>query len=178
MHTETDERRLDDTPMRIEGDYMVIYDDRGRIAGHFGIQRDITDRHLAAERIGASQRELRALAVRLQQVREEERTSIAREIHASSAFRILQEALTNVARHAHARRVIIRLQRTPAYLQLEVVDDGIGISDAQLDGTASLGLVGMRERALACGGELAISGRPGGGTAVLLRAPVGAEHAA
>src|ERR1044071_8588919 len=66
LHTETDERRLDGTPMRIEGDYMVIYDGRGRIAGHFGIQRDVTDRHLAAG---------------LQQGREEERTGIAREIH-------------------------------------------------------------------------------------------------
>jgi len=274
LHAESDERRLDGSPMHIEGDYMVIYDDRGRIAGHFGIQRDITDRHLAAERLGASQRELRALAVRLQQVREEERTSIAREIHdelgqaltglkldvawmcgrlprgqslnehcqsvirridgtlgavrriatelrpsvldqlglpatvewqgqefaartgvevslelcsddiavpddlASSTFRILQEALTNVARHANARRVIIRLRRTPGVLQLEVVDDGIGISNAKLDGTASLGLVGMRERALACGGELIITGRPGGGTAVLLRAPLDAEQSA
>jgi PAS domain-containing protein len=42
LHTETDERRLDGTPLRIEGDYMVIYDGRGRIAGHFGIQRDVT----------------------------------------------------------------------------------------------------------------------------------------
>src|ERR1041384_3843801 len=81
LHTETDERRLDGRPMRIEGDYMVIYDGPGRIAGHFGIQRDVTDRHLAAEEIRASRQELRALTARLQQVREEERTSIAREIH-------------------------------------------------------------------------------------------------
>ena len=47
FHTETDERRLDGTPMRIEGDYMVIHDGPDRIAGHFGIQRDVTDRHLA-----------------------------------------------------------------------------------------------------------------------------------
>src|ERR1044072_8761372 len=81
LHTETDERRLDGTPMRIEGDYMVIYDGEGRIAGHFGIQRDVTDRHLAAEQIRGSRQALRALAARLQQVREEERTGIAREIH-------------------------------------------------------------------------------------------------
>src|ERR1051326_7837861 len=81
LHTETDERRLDGRPMRIEGDYMVIYDGPGRIAGHFGIQRDVTDRHQAAEEIRASRQELRALTARLQQVREEERTSIAREIH-------------------------------------------------------------------------------------------------
>ena len=44
-HSETDERRLDGSSMRIEGDYLIIYDDAGRIAGHFGIQRDVTNRH-------------------------------------------------------------------------------------------------------------------------------------
>ena len=80
-HSETDERRLDGSPMRIEGDYIVIYDESGRIAGHFGIQRDVTDRHLATEEIRASRQQLRALATRLQKVREEERTGISREIH-------------------------------------------------------------------------------------------------
>jgi signal transduction histidine kinase len=69
----------------------------------------------------------------------------------SSAFRILQESLTNVARHARASRVVIRLARTQEMLTLEVSDDGIGISPERLDGASSLGLVGMRERALACG---------------------------
>ncbi|MFL5478291.1 MAG: histidine kinase, partial [Gemmatimonadaceae bacterium] len=81
LHTETDERRLDGTPMRIEGDYMVIYDEAGRIAGHFGIQRDVTDKHAATEQIRVSREQLRALASRLQKVREEERTEVAREIH-------------------------------------------------------------------------------------------------
>ena len=82
LHTETDERRLDGTPMRIEGDYMVIYDEHGRIAGHFGIQRDVTDTAPgAASRCDVSREQLRALASRLQKVREEERTDIAREIH-------------------------------------------------------------------------------------------------
>src|SRR5512145_2665504 len=71
-HVETDERRLDGTPMRIEGDYLVIYDDEGRIAGHFGIQRDVTERHRAAEQLRTSREQLRALAARLLQVREEE----------------------------------------------------------------------------------------------------------
>jgi signal transduction histidine kinase len=72
---------LDGRPMRIEGDYMVIRDDRGRIAGHFGIQRDVTESHEADQLVRASRQELRALAARLQSVREEERTAIAREIH-------------------------------------------------------------------------------------------------
>ena len=196
--------------MRIEGDYMLIHDERGRIAGHFGIQRDITDRHFASEQVRVAAEQLRALASRLQQVREEERTEVAREIHdelgqaltglkldiawmknrlprnhammeqcasvieridqtltavrriatelrpsildqlglaaalewqgqefrartgidvtteivvddalipdklGSSAFRILQESLTNVLRHSKATHVAIRLERTPS----------------------------------------------------------------
>jgi PAS domain S-box-containing protein len=268
VHYETDERRLDGTPMRVEGDYMVIYDPSGRIAGHFGIQRDVTDRHMATEQIRASSEQLRALASRLQAVREDERTAIAREIHdelgqaltglkldvawmrsrlprghdmavecssiiqridatlttvrriatalrpsvldqlglaaalewqghefgvrtgihvemdlsaesgtipgelGSSVFRILQESLTNVARHARAARVGIRLAQTPTLLLLEVSDDGVGFSPDRLQGTASLGVVGMRERALACGGEFSITCEPGGGTTVLLRVPL------
>jgi signal transduction histidine kinase len=74
-----------------------------------------------------------------------------------------------VARHARASRVLIRLALTREDLTLEVLDDGIGIPPDRMDGTASLGLVGMRERALACGGELCISGRPALGTRVLRR---------
>ena len=54
--------RLKGTPMRIEGDYMVIHDPAGRIAGHFGIQSDVSDRHRADEQLRASRQELRALA--------------------------------------------------------------------------------------------------------------------
>jgi signal transduction histidine kinase len=268
LHTETDERRLDGTPMRIEGDYMVIYDERGRIAGHFGIQRDVTDRYLASEQLQTSREQLRALASRLQQVREEERTGIAREIHdelgqaltglkldiawmknrlprdhamlaqcvsimqridhtlstvrriatelrpsvldqlglaaalewqgqefgartgievvtelsmgaaaipdelGSSAFRILQESLTNVARHARATRVRIRLAQTPSVLTLEVSDNGVGLPKERREATTSLGLIGMSERALACGGDLSISCAPECGCTVSLRVPL------
>ena len=267
-HSETDERRLDGSPMRIEGDYIVIYDESGRIAGHFGIQRDVTDRHLATEEIRASRQQLRALATRLQKVREEERTGISREIHdelgqaltglkldiawmshrlprdhemrsqcvsvmeridqtlnsvrriatelrpsvldqlgleaalewqgqefgtrtgievemqmsvdgaalpedlGSSAFRILQESLTNVARHAKATHVRIRFVQTPTLLTLEVIDNGIGLPPQRLDETTSLGIVGMRERALAVGGSLSITGIPFSGTTVLLSVPL------
>lgn len=268
LHNETDERRLDGTRMYVEGDYMVIHDDQGRIAGHFGIQRDVTDRHVSEEEIRASREQLRALAARLQQVREEERTGIAREIHdelgqaltglkldiawmkhrlprdpeilaqcgsimeridgtlrsvrriatalrpsildqlglaaalewqgqefgsrtgievvmelcpdgppipdhlGSSAFRILQESLTNVARHSGATLVTIRLIQTPELLTLEVADNGVGIPPDRIAGTASLGLVGMRERAVACRGELRITGVPNAGTTVRLTVPL------
>jgi len=80
-HSITNERRLDGSPMWVEGDYMCFYDVTGRITGHFGIQRDVTDRTLAAKELEQSRAELRALAARLQATREEERTRIAREIH-------------------------------------------------------------------------------------------------
>ena len=92
----------------------------------------------------------------------------------SSVFRVCQESLTNVARHARAKRVTIRLTQTTERVTLEVSDDGIGIPPERLEGTASLGLVGMRERALACGGEFRITGQPGQGTTVLLRVPMAA----
>ena len=81
LHTETDERAMDGTPVRIEGHYACVYDDAGRIIGHFGIQRDITDRHKSLQETAKSRRELRALAFRLESIREEERTRIARELH-------------------------------------------------------------------------------------------------
>jgi signal transduction histidine kinase len=90
----------------------------------------------------------------------------------SSAFRILQESLTNVARHAQAKHVKICLALSSSLLTLEVSDDGIGFPPERLEGTKSLGLVGMRERALACGGTLSISSQPGGGTTVLLHVPL------
>src|SRR5712671_821709 len=80
-HSITNERRLDGSTMWVEGDYMCFYDAEGRITGHFGIQRDVTDRTRAAEELEQSREELRALAARLQAIREEERTRIAREIH-------------------------------------------------------------------------------------------------
>ena len=96
---------------------------------------------------------------------------------ASSVFRILQESLTNVARHARASRVRIRLAWTPTLLLLEVADDGVGFAPPRLAGTASLGVIGMRERALACGGAFDIVSQPGGGTTVLLRVPLDASAA-
>ena len=90
----------------------------------------------------------------------------------SSAFRILQESLTNVARHARATRVVIRLAQSGTMLSLNVSDNGIGCPSEPHRGTASLGIIGMRERALACGGEFGISCRPNGGTTVSLRVPI------
>jgi PAS domain S-box-containing protein len=271
LHRETDERTLDGRSMIIEGDYICLYDREGRIIGHFGIQRDVTDRRQAENEVLRSRQELRDLTARLQMVREEERTSLAREVHdelgqaltglkidlawlkprvadrtalaervqsiivridgamdtvrriatdlrpsvlddlglvaavewqtqdfgrstgitaqlevqstypeldqdcATTAFRILQETLTNVARHAHATRVNIELRVSAEELMLEIRDNGRGITEAELGSPRSLGLIGSRERALACGGELTIRGIWNQGTTVLLRIP---QHAA
>ena len=270
LHAETDERRMDGSPVRIEGHYVCIYDDRGRISGHYGIQRDITDRHRAALEIAESRRELRALAARLESIREEERTRIARELHdelgqaltglkldlawlerrlnrhshtelvdrcasllgrldeimvsvrrivtelrpsvldqlglpdaiewltqdfaartgleldldiqshgagpsdamASAVFRMLQEALTNVAKHARATRVRVRLRIDADALALDVSDDGRGITKDEMRGARSLGLLGLRERAIAWGGTVTITGT-NPGTTVSMRLPLG-----
>ena len=268
LHIETDERRLDGEPVWIEGDYRCLYAPDGRIMGHFGIQRDITARRRHDADIRKSREELRALAARLQSVREDERTRISREVHdelgqaltglrldlswlkgrlrdrpdladrvqsvvaridgtidavrriatelrpsvldhlgllaavewqaqefekrtgitvrlelssahpalddmrATTVFRILQESLTNVARHARASRVDVALALGPEAVTLQVADDGRGISEAERTAVRSLGLVGIRERAIACGGECTIEGQAGRGTRVLVRIPL------
>jgi len=271
LHTETDERRGDGTPIRVEGHYLCLYDDEGRFTGHIGIQRDITERHAAAEEVTRSREELRVLAAHLHTVREQERTRIARELHdelgqaltglkldlswleqrlsrssgatplrecahdmmaqmnavmvavrriitelrpsildelglaaaiewqaqdfgertgihvttavsdvdtaapepiASSVFRTLQEALTNVARHAQATCVTVSFVNEAGALILRVADDGRGMAPERNKGRQSLGLLGLRERAVACGGEIEVAGAPGTGTTLTLRVPL------
>lgn len=91
--------------------------------------------------------------------------------YATALFRILQETLTNVARHASATTVTVRLTDQNGEVHLEVGDNGKGISLEQLYAANSLGILGMRERALLLGGELAISGVAGKGTTVRVRIP-------
>ena len=84
---------------------------------------------------------------------------------ATAAFRVLQESLTNVARHARAESVAVTLVLGPDVVRLVVADDGRGF-DAERVGRRSLGLVGMRERARAQGGTLEVRGVRGRGTVV------------
>jgi len=230
---------------------------------------EIAERERAEEQFKASLDQLRALAARLQSVREEERTSIAREIHdelgqactaikmdlaligrkttkrqtrlrakadsasrlvddmivtlrriaselrprtlddlgltaalesqaqefeartgihcrvalpeepltldderSTAIFRIFQESLTNVARHAHATRVEARLERAVNDLFFQVRDNGKGFDAEEVKARKSLGLVGMQERALLLDGELKVEGVPGAGTTLTLRIPL------
>jgi PAS domain S-box-containing protein len=93
---------------------------------------------------------------------------------ATAVFRILQEILTNVLRHAGAANLYVKLTRNENYFELEVKDDGHGITESQTRNTGSLGLLGMKERALLVGGEVRVTGKEGGGTTVLVRVPIGA----
>jgi signal transduction histidine kinase len=92
-----------------------------------------------------------------------------------AAFRVLQEALTNVARHAGPATAIVRLSYGERDLTVQVDDDGLG--PASQGGHATLGsgrgIVGMRERVTALGGELEAGPRPGGGFRVRARLPLG-----
>lgn len=87
-------------------------------------------------------------------------------------FRIFQETLTNIIRHAQATRVDVSLAEENGQLVLTVSDNGRGISEEEIANTRSIGLVGMRERAMLIGGDIAIHGAPGKGTTVTARAPL------
>jgi signal transduction histidine kinase len=91
---------------------------------------------------------------------------------ATAVFRILQEALTNVARHAKASEVQVGLQKAGGKLLLEVKDNGIGIDlDADFN-NSSLGLFGMQERAYAFGGHVRFECRRHHGTTVTVEIPL------
>jgi PAS domain S-box-containing protein len=247
---------------------------KGEIVGVIRTVHEITERKRAEEALRQSREQLRGLAARLQAVREEERTRVAREIHdvlaqeltrlkmdivwlnrrlaqplddlklnllqerlgvmtdltdtairsvqkiatelrpvvldslglsaaiewqakdfqantgihcevilpgqdipldhdrSTAVFRILQESLTNVARHAGATSVEVQLQCEAAQLTLSVGDNGRGILDSELNDPHSVGLLGMRERALLLGGQCQIIGRTGEGTVVEVRIPL------
>jgi PAS domain S-box-containing protein len=261
------------------GDYRWVLDHGGPIygsgatfLGYIGGCIDIHDRKLAEEALHRSRQELRALAARLQAVREKERAVLAREMHdelsgtltalkmdlsllpdrvakdhklfleklesmsglidstldrvhaivtalrpvvldefglvaaiewqagefqdrwgivcetllptdelrldpnrSIAIFRILQEALTNVARHARATRVVVDLKSETGNLILTVCDNGKGIDDNAIAAHSSIGLLGMRERALSFGGVTEITSPPEGGTLVSVRIPY-AKH--
>ncbi|MEN3274924.1 MAG: two-component system, NarL family, sensor histidine kinase UhpB [Massilia sp.] len=91
------------------------------------------------------------------------------EDHAAALFRIFQEALTNVAKHAGATRVTVTLRRQRQHLTLAICDNGRGIAPADRLKPHSFGLRGMSERARALGGTLTLSAAPGGGTMVTIK---------
>jgi PAS domain S-box-containing protein len=91
---------------------------------------------------------------------------------ATTVFRVVQEALTNVARHSEATRVVVEIEDTKKKLVVKVVDNGKGIRRSAMSDRTSLGLAGMRERVIQIGGDLKIQGRPGFGTRVSFHIPL------
>jgi signal transduction histidine kinase len=91
---------------------------------------------------------------------------------ATACYRIFQEALTNVARHAQASRVVVAVSATPTDAIVRVTDNGRGMSAEMLAGGGRLGLVGMRERAQLFGGQLSIQSAIDSGTVVEVRIPL------
>ena len=90
----------------------------------------------------------------------------------TALFRIFQETLTNVARHAQATKVLVTLSESEGQAVLAVQDDGQGIQEQQSNWRQSLGLLGIQERVFGFGGEVMIAGAPGQGTSVTVRVPL------
>jgi signal transduction histidine kinase len=91
---------------------------------------------------------------------------------ATAFFRILQESLTNVVRHANATRVVVELRLNAGWLSLSVRDNGCGLPPGGRNKFGSFGLVGIEERAVILGGTCTVFSEPGGGTTVMVSAPV------
>ena len=89
----------------------------------------------------------------------------------TALFRVLQESLTNVARHAGASRAEVRLSRSDSDIRLQVQDNGHGIDPDRAGKGRTFGLLGMRERATMVGGELVIDSTPGAGTSIVMIVP-------
>jgi signal transduction histidine kinase len=127
------------------------------------------ERHLAAAGI-AVRCELSNLDVRLPSETE------------TAVFRAVQEAITNIARHAHAESVLIQVAAQDGLLTIEIEDDGAGFDPARAAGgpgsMRGVGLLGMRERIGILGGTLQIDSEPGGGTRILMQVPAAAADGA
>jgi len=94
---------------------------------------------------------------------------------ATAVFRVVQEALTNVARHADASKVRVVIDSPGDALRVRVIDDGRGIPPEKISGGLSLGLLGMQERAASFGGVVQFTRRPDAGTEVALTIPLAAS---
>ena len=92
--------------------------------------------------------------------------------HATAVFRVIQESLTNIAKHAEATKVTVRVRREHDDMHITVEDNGRGFTMGGPRKAGSYGLVGLRERALLLDGEVTLHSEPGGGTRVDMRLPL------
>jgi signal transduction histidine kinase len=91
---------------------------------------------------------------------------------ATALFRIFQEILTNILRHAKADNVVVHLEKRDRDLLFQVADNGRGITENQINAPDAFGLLGIRERLYPFGGRVAFDGRPGQGTRVTIHLPM------
>ena len=89
----------------------------------------------------------------------------------NSVYRVVQEALTNVARHAKATKVTIKLKVEHSNINLRIEDNGIGFDPAAIDTSLSGGIIGMQERTGLLGGTLQVQSKPGAGTRIVVKIP-------
>ena len=266
-------KRKDNTLIDIEGSSTPVFDEENNIIGFLGIQRDISERKRKEEELKSSQLQLRKFATHLQNIREEEKVAIAREIHddlgqilvalkidlglfkhkiskgigdispeeildkfvdlsglvdktikttrrimtglrpeiidslgfieaarsyilefeerhhlpcqfissipelnttpqqSVALFRILQEALNNIVKHAKATAVKIQVHHHAKKLTMEIKDNGIGFDENHTVRQDSYGMIGMKERVILLEGELHITGKPGKGISVKVEMP-------
>jgi signal transduction histidine kinase len=92
---------------------------------------------------------------------------------AAPIYRMVQEALSNVVKHAHATQVAVQISCSETQTVLSIADNGTGISDADLRKEQSYGVIGIRERARSLSGEMSISNTPGGGVTIRVVLPAG-----
>jgi len=96
--------------------------------------------------------------------------------HSTAVFRVVQEALTNVAKHAKAKHVEVAIDQRPTEVMLNVRDDGRGFAPQKPRKAGSFGLIGLRERAYLLGGEATITSASGQGTSIELRLPIRSDE--
>ena len=150
---ETTARTLADVGRLWRGLHPGVLDDLGFAAAVERIAQDFARSHGIAVDVDAVGLEADGLSVAVQ----------------ATAYRVVQEALNNVAQHAHASSVTVRLQRSDSTLQVSVEDDGAGFKPRD---NGRLGLRGMRERAALLGGSLEVRSRLGKGTSLIAQFPV------